>query len=184
MHCNHIENDCVCDVVRRIVVAQNKVAPDSECCNTSCEDSIEKLLSPNSTTSPQPTTIPIMLYCTSTCDPFVGKGIKKSYADCNNGYFFPVESYVFRAKDFVEGSYCCAVLEILSPYYGDHSSCSNKPKIYKHTKHPSDSPYDKWMKDNKKKSIKNFVATGVCLTVNLNKFIGVACLDPIIPMKM
>ncbi|RFA31956.1 hypothetical protein CAI16_19490 [Virgibacillus dokdonensis] len=180
-----MENECVCDIVRRIVVAQNKVNQDNDCCTTSCDHSIDKLLDPWGGAKSMHTTIPIMLYCKSNCDPFVGKGMKKMEDDCSNGSFYPVESYVFRAKDFVEGSYCCAILEILVPYYENNGYCPSKQKVYTNKTYASKSctPYDKWKNEHKKKGIKNFIATGVCLTVDLNKFIGVNCLEPITPIE-
>src|SRR5690625_6296613 len=89
---------CIRDVIRRINEAQKRVEnTTSITCATSCERSIEDLLSPSrDTRPPRHTTIPIMLI--NKCGkPFVGSGIVNR--DGNGGrreFFECVESPVFR----------------------------------------------------------------------------------------
>ncbi|MUK89466.1 spore coat protein [Ornithinibacillus sp. L9] len=99
------QGDCVCDVVRKIVKAQDEVAvvTNDNCCTTGCKQSIDQLLSP--VNGPVDTTIPFLLYCKGDCDLFVATGIR------DNNLFECVETAVFRAKKIDKD--CCAVLELL-----------------------------------------------------------------------
>src|SRR5699024_5719214 len=67
---------CVTSIVRRILDAQRRVTEDGATqCVTSCEQSIEDLLSPSHSSRPtRYTTIPFMLQCKGTCKTFVASG--------------------------------------------------------------------------------------------------------------
>lgn len=164
--------DCVCDVVRRIVEAQDKVGIDG--CSSGCDRSINQLLSQKTEKNkgPKHTTIPFILYCGGTCEPFIGSGIYKS---CNSSKgknaFGCVETPVFRAKNFVKGSDCCVRLELLIPISeGCGASVPPKDTTSKVCPFfPTDDP------------ITDFQASGICLTVNLDHYSAITCLDPITP---
>lgn len=165
----HTHDDCVCDVVSRIVKAQNEVKDHS--CSTSCDRSIQQLRGKG--LGPQYTTIPFMLYCSGTCEPFVGSGMFKAPASKKDAPFFGcVESPVFRATQFVKNSDCCVRLEILLPV---SDGCEIKPH---HTKGGSN--IRRFFPEGT--PVTNFIASGVCLTVNLKDFAGISCLDPINPI--
>ncbi len=159
---------CVAHVVRGIIEAQDRV---EECeCTTSCEASLHQLLHPRSKDDlgPSNTTIPLMLYCKSTCQPYVGHGISRGY-DNDKSFFECLKSPIFRAKKFIGESECCVKLELLLPIdaNGELHVCSDSDVC---SNFPADCP------------ICDFLATGVCITVDLEQFMGVTCLDPIRPI--
>ncbi|MEF2291318.1 CotY/CotZ family spore coat protein [Virgibacillus dokdonensis] len=156
---------CVCDIVQSIVHAQDKVNKDT--CDTSCYASIQQLNHKNSFN--RHTTIPFLLYCRSSCKPFIGKGfMTKHHNHCSEKSFKEIESPFFRAKKFLRGSKCCVRLELLLPIKDKKFSQSFDKRSY--------------CDDHIDKKITDFIATGVCLTVDLNQFIGITCLDPITPI--
>lgn len=164
--CSHGKHssECVCDVVRKIVLAQNEVAAaQDDCCTTGCENAIEQLLSPTTVPTNGPTTIPILLYCKGDCDLFFATGIAQ-----NNSGFDCVETPVFRAKKFKKG--CCVELELL-----EFDTQGNGHNLLGHSKKdmchfiPSNATGD-------------FVETGICITVDLNNFTGIQCLNPVTPI--
>src|SRR5699024_1014624 len=73
---NHRSNDCVCDNVKDIIRAQNKVKDDD--CSTGCNSAIEKLRNPGHEHGPRYTTIPFVLYSKGTSKPFIGSGVFKN----------------------------------------------------------------------------------------------------------
>lgn len=165
------KGDCVCHTVRNIIKAQEKVKEDD--CVSGCNWAVRQLKGETQDFGPRKDTIPFMLYCKDTCKPFVGNGIFKAPKHAKGSSFFgSVESVVFRAKNFVKGSDCCVNLELLAPVAKgcgivapaleySHSACSF---------FPADDP------------VTDFLATGICLTVDLNNFMGIYCLDPITPL--
>lgn len=163
------DSDCVCHVVRRIVHAQNEARDDG--CSSSCDRSIRQLQ--GSSLDRNNTTIPFMLYCSGSCEPFVGSGMFKASPNKRHRDFFGfVESPVFRATQFVKNSDCCVHLELLLPV---SDGCEVKPcntgGFYGARRFfPENTP------------VTDFIATGVCLTVDLNDFVGISCLDPIDPI--
>lgn len=164
---NQPANDCVCNVVSKIVEAQNEVKNNN--CTTSCHRSIQQLRGKDF--DPENTTIPFILYCSGTCEPFVGSGVFKAPASNNRKSFFGcVESPVFRAIQFDKNSDCCVKLELLLPVSDgcEIKACSKDSKLCRFF--PEDTP------------VTDFIATGVCLTVNLENFMGITCLDPIHPI--
>lgn len=167
----HTSDDCVCDTVRKIVHAQDEVKGHG--CSSSCDLSIQQLRGKENGLDPQNTTIPFILYCGGTCEPFVGSGVFKAPATNEREAFFGcVESPIFRAIRFVKNSDCCVKLELLLPV---SDGCEIKPcKTNNVSKVCPFFPEDKPVTD--------FIATGVCLTVNVKDFVGIACLDPITPI--
>ncbi|KGX94061.1 hypothetical protein N781_00895 [Pontibacillus halophilus JSM 076056 = DSM 19796] len=133
---------CVCEKVRLIADAQDQV--NDHCCTSSCERSIDELLSP---TSSDKNTIPFLLLC--GCEskfpgkPFFGTGVK-----VDDGCFKTVHSPFFRVKKFVEGTECCAILELLFPH--DRSDCKHR-------------------------GFRRFARSGICLEVDLSCFTGITC---------
>jgi len=164
--------DCVCTVVKDIVEAQDAVTTNDDCCTTSCEQSIEQLLSPKvAGAGVVNTTIPFILYC-KDCTPFIGSGVFEGELGASGNTFFGcVESPIFRAKRFVKGSDCCVQLELLLPVTEGGS-----------TPGPTNRGVSDVCKFFPGRSIRDFQATGICLTVDLNCFCGITCLDPITPI--
>lgn len=109
-------DDCVCNVIRRIVEVQDEVGGNNS--SSGCDRSIQQLLSKRTGNDlgSGNTTIPFILYCDGTCEPFVGSGVFQASNGANRGTFFGcVETPIFRAKHFVKGSDCCVRLELLVP---------------------------------------------------------------------
>ncbi|GAA0593355.1 spore coat protein CotY [Virgibacillus siamensis] len=97
--------NCVCDILKEIVDAQNDVVEN--CCDTSCERSISDLLGETDNGNGLDT-VPLILYCKEGCKPF------KGYGACpidNNGGGHVEASYFFRVKKVMDD--CCAVVELL-----------------------------------------------------------------------
>lgn len=165
-------SDCVVDKVREIVAAQDEVADitNGDCCTTGCEESIEQLLSPVANeTGPGFTTIPIILYCKGDCDPFIASGVYQAQVgQSNNTYFGCVESPIFRAKKFVNDGESCVVLELLVPVTEGGGGAITR----------GDTVCDFFPGESRR----DFQATGICITVDLNCFCGIACLDPVTPL--
>lgn len=182
----HYDKDnCINDIVRRIVHAQREAADDgSKGCVTSCERSIEDLLSPDRDRRPaRHTTIPIMLYCRDSCKPFVGSGFVSKKRDGRRSHFECIESPIFKVRGFVKGSGNCVRLELLLPVGGrrggEHHSHDSGPEDRSHHHHQQGSFCDKFGQ----RPIENFRETGLCITVDLNCFCGITCLDPITPRR-
>lgn len=164
---------CIKDIVRQIVRAQKKAAErDTVTCITSCERSINDLLSPDRDRRPRHTTIPFMLVCKNSCKYFVGSGIVKNFV-AGEPIFECIESPVFKARGFVKGSNHCVKLELLTPLSNGNGGENNQT-----TCTPCD--FFATMNDN---NVYGFQETGVCITVDLDAFIGITCLDPITPVK-
>ncbi|WP_170169155.1 CotY/CotZ family spore coat protein [Mesobacillus subterraneus] len=146
----HKDHSCVCDKVREINEAQKKVARKKRGCDVSCERSIKELL--NHCKHSDNDTIPFKLLCgcIGECETFVGTGVVNI-----NGCFFDIRSSFFRVVDFVKGSDCCVILELLCP-----ERCE------------------------KNHGIQGFVATGACFEVDLNDFTGITCFPPVAVKKM
>lgn len=166
-------DDCVKSVVRRIIEAQDKVGGNS--CSSGCDSSIHQLLSQKTGDDMDliNTTIPFILYCSGTCGPFIGSGIFKVPGGPNRRTSFGcVETPIFRAKDFVKGSDSCVRLELLVPV-SDGCEVPIPPLDTQSTVcpfFPTDHP------------VTDFQATGICLTVDLEHFLAISCLDPITPI--
>ncbi|ASK61092.1 hypothetical protein CFK37_02205 [Virgibacillus phasianinus] len=162
-------DDCLSNEVRNIIKAQNEMFNDG--C-ASCDRSIQQLRGKETKLGPLNNTIPFILYCAGTCEPFIGSGVFKASEEDTDGkaFFGCVETPIFRAKQFVKNSDCCVKLELLLPVSDgcEVRSCDDVSKICPFF--PEDDP------------ITDFIATGICLTVNLRHFLGITCLDPICPI--
>ncbi|MBU5468506.1 spore coat protein [Virgibacillus sp. MSJ-26] len=142
---------CVCDVLREIADAQSDVVEN--CCDTSCEQSINDLLGEKDSGSGLDT-VPVILYCQDGCKPFKGFGA----GHMPDGTPGPIEaSFIFRVKSVDED--CCAVLELVRN--------AEEPCTHSHLKDPADQGTD------------NLYATGICITVDLKCFCHVTCLPAV-----
>ena len=173
-----LSDHCVADIVRSIVAAQREVAEaEEDTCRTSCRQSIRDLLSPT-TEEPvsRPTTVPFLLYCKGNCEPFVGSGVIRRREN-RHRVFDCVESPVFRAKGFV-GRGNCVQLELLLPVSSKRqSNLEHSPDNLDHH-HDSDSICGLFHG----RPVRGFRASGVCITVDLDCFCGISCLDAITPL--
>lgn len=163
-------DSCVCDVVKKIVMAQDEVMND---CSTCCEQSIRELQGKGNRMGHKNTTIPFILYAKGTSEPFIGSGIFKTPGNKHKESFFGcIETPVFRAKRFIKNSDCCVTLELLLPASDDceikYHQCDNNGRVCSFF--PENDP------------VTDFIATGICLTVDLDHFVGITCLDPIDPI--
>lgn len=160
---------CIIEVVRNIVKAQKQaveVAGDS--CMTSCDSAMQDLLAPSmDNMRPRNTTIPFILYSKGTNLPFFGQGVCRD-AD---GVFQCTNSPIFRAKGFVPGSSNCVRLELLVP--ADNSAAPV-------TVTDPTTVCDIFEGGG---TVSNFIATGICITVDLNCFCAISCLDAITPVR-
>lgn len=178
-------SDCVKDVVRRILKAQREAAGETGYdCRTSCEQSIEDLLSPSrEPRGRRHTTIPFMLVCKDGCKTFFGSGFTGRSSRSRHEHFHCVESPVFKVRGFVKGSDNCVRLELLTPVYhrGPRDAEGEGKGGPQHHHHNScgGSVCDYFGG----RPIDNFRSTGVCITVDLNCFCGISCLDPITPVR-
>ncbi|WP_217585910.1 CotY/CotZ family spore coat protein [Lentibacillus saliphilus] len=98
----HDTGNCVCDILKEIADAQQDIVEN--CCETSCEQSINDLLGEGDRGNGLDT-VPVLLYCKDGCKPFLGFG-----ADPDDIRDI-VGSFYFRVKR-VDND-CCAVLELL-----------------------------------------------------------------------
>ncbi|WP_102347932.1 CotY/CotZ family spore coat protein [Bacillus sp. Marseille-P3661] len=162
----HSTGNCVCDVVRAIADAQNDVMDN--CCDVSCDRSIDKLLSPASNDLD---TVPFILYCDG-CKPFKAFGVdfqnNRRNGNNNNIKFECVESFLFRVKSVDED--CCALLELLAFADGDNNGKGGGGKD-KDEMDPCDQINNQELDD--------LVATGICITVDLSCFCAITCLPAV-----
>lgn len=166
------QGDCIVNIVKDIVKAQHRaVEAEEDSCFTGCDRSIADLLSPAEDNRDRfrHNTIPFILTCKGNCKPFVGSGVHRVRRG-NRDFFDCVESPIVRAKSFVRGSDTCVRLELLVPVgEGEHHD--------HHSNHGS-------VCDFIPKNTRNFRATGICITVDLNCFCGISCLSPITPLPV
>lgn len=186
--------NCVKGTVHQIIRAQRKAAErDTTTCLTSCERSIDDLLSPTEDRKkPKHTTIPFMLICKDGCKNFIGSGVVKKET-LGREYFECVESPIFKVRGFVRGSDNCVKLELLLPIKSllpprttaeEETELKNHESTSCNASTPSTpcSPCNYFATTGLKK-VYGFKETGVCITVDLNSFSGITCLDPITPEK-
>lgn len=156
--------DCVCDTVQNIVKAQKEVQEEG------WNYSIRQLRKGDGM-DPQYSTIPFILYTKDDGSPFIGSGIFQAPYHRNDTFFGCIETPVLRAKHFSMDSNCCVKVELLLPI-----SNGREIRPYPKDKHrvsayfPEDEP------------VTDFLATGLCLTLDLKKFLGITCLDAITPI--
>ncbi|HLR67404.1 CotY/CotZ family spore coat protein [Virgibacillus alimentarius] len=174
------QESCVCDTVKKIIREQDRVTEENEnCCSTGCEQSIKDLLSPNRNRN-NFTTVPFMLYCKGNCDVFKAKGVTKDWN------FICVESSIFKAKRFVKGgSGCCVELELLEfqqrAHHGhhDHHDHHDHHEHHDYHNHPH---YDDCFSVVPPNNSGKLIETGICITVDLHSFNGIACLPATKPL--
>ncbi|RWZ58118.1 spore coat protein [Halobacillus fulvus] len=163
------DDKCVRDVVKEIIAAQDQVAND--CCDVSCGRSVRELLSPTATNGN--TTVPFILYCKS-CKPFIGSGVirqREGQGQSNNTFLRCLETPIFKAKKFVDGSKNCVKLELLLPVnMGGNTPGSGGDEVCD------------FFPGNGGGPIRNLMSTGVCITVDLDCFCGISCLEPTTPL--
>ena len=166
-------DQCVIEAIRRIVKAQNKVTSQNNC-HTSCEESIKQLLISPTKRKFRYSTIPFILY-KENLEPFIAKGIKKTpikgypeeiFYDC-------LETPILRAKNFIKNSNHCVVLELLRPANANGLPIADRGKQL----------CDFFRQQTPFKTIK-FRHTGIYITIDLNLFAGIFCLDPINPLPI
>lgn len=179
---------CVSDVVRKILDAQRKATDDDiYTCATSCERSIDDLLSPERHFHPTHyTTIPFMLFTKDCVKPFVGSGFtsRRGSRGDRRGNFRCIESPVFKVKGFKRGSDNCVTLELLEPVQShDHGHRDGESGGEGRHDHHSGCECS-LCKGFGNRHFDNFCYTGVCITVDLDCFCGISCLDPIRPESM
>ncbi|ALC91834.1 hypothetical protein AM500_20115 [Bacillus sp. FJAT-18017] len=157
-------SNCVCDTLLAIVKAQDKVNPirEDDDCEFGCERAIHELV--EGVQNNMNDTIPVILVCKSTCEPFKAVGVKRSGS--NSHPFEVVTGCVFRVVD-VDPDTCCATLEILKKVKSSGGSGS---------KHEHDDDTFDCVKDLEKAH--KLKRTGVCITIDLNCFCGVSCVFP------
>ncbi|HYK74557.1 MAG TPA: CotY/CotZ family spore coat protein [Pseudoneobacillus sp.] len=152
-------DNCVCAVLRRIADVQDALEPDTTGpCTTSCERSIAQLEGLVSPVTNGPDTIPVILYC--DCEPFLGTGVRLNTPGASSNVRFEcIQSFLFRVNSVDED--CCATLELLTAGGGPNPQdpCSQFP--------------------GGSVGLNDIDATGICITVDLNCFCGVTCLDPV-----
>ncbi|GAB3807168.1 CotY/CotZ family spore coat protein [Virgibacillus kimchii] len=162
-------DNCVKDKIIRIINAQKKTA---ESHLPPCDSVIQQLRKGNTPGSGN-TTIPFILYCKDG-KPFIGSGVFQApMGKKSENLFGSAETPILRAKHFVKDSDCCLKVELLLPVTEKcrvlmpESKCCNKTIA---PFFPADDP------------VIGFQATGICITIEVDKFIGITCLDPITPM--
>ncbi|MBR7554725.1 CotY/CotZ family spore coat protein [Allobacillus sp. GCM10007491] len=157
-HCD--DHDCVCRILRKIARVQDATNNDGDC-QYGCKQSIENLLSPTQNVSGNDT-VPFILYCKGDCDPFIGQSVLQAMSG-GNRVFQCFESPIFRVNKVKDN--CCAEIELLLPVTMGGS-----------TPGPGGDDVCDYFPGN---SIRNLQRTGICITVDLKKFMGVACLEPV-----
>ncbi|MFC4559504.1 CotY/CotZ family spore coat protein [Virgibacillus kekensis] len=177
MSCGHKKDgeNCVCDIVREIVAVQDEVVDKGGCCVTSCERSIRDLLSPTTNgNGPVATTIPFILYCKGDCDAFIPSGVFQApIGGSGMNAFQCVETPIVRAKKFTDEDECCVKLELLLPVTEGGS-----------TPGPGGDNVCDFFPGEEGNAIRDLQATGICLTVDLDCFCGIQCLDPVTPLPV
>ncbi|WP_062351992.1 CotY/CotZ family spore coat protein [Bacillus kwashiorkori] len=142
-------SNCVCDTLLAIVEAQEQVENG---CAFSCSTAIQELVGGLSS-SPY-NTIPVLLYCKSTCDLFVGHGARRVAGGSGIDI---THAIAFRVAD-VDPETCCATLELLQFGTVGYDLATLLGAL------ETDTP--------------PLVRTNTCITVDLNCFCGVTCLPP------
>ncbi|MFD2130681.1 CotY/CotZ family spore coat protein [Pseudogracilibacillus auburnensis] len=189
------EEQCVKDVVRRIIRAQRRaVEAEEDTCFTSCDESIGELISPfeENRRRLRHNTIPFILFCREGCKPFIGSGVRRERRRRGERHAFVCEeSPIFRAKSFVKGEEDCVRLELLRPVRhhhghreheerGEHHDRKHGEHHHEHDKHCHRKTVCDFFPD---REIRDFRATGICITVDLDCFCAITCLDPITPLR-
>ncbi|MUV38361.1 hypothetical protein JNUCC1_02199 [Lentibacillus sp. JNUCC-1] len=171
----HGHHNCVYETVRGIIRAQDEVANNNGngCCTTSCEKSISELLSP----AAQPgrtgfSTIPFILYCKGDCQPFMPSGVFTDVIEGTNDTFLNcIQSPILRVKGFTDEDENCVRVELLT-------GVNNADEV---VKQEADTVCG-FFEDAYGERARNLMATGICLTLDLDCFCAIQCLDPVNPL--
>lgn len=156
-------DSCVCDILLDIVEKQDKVSPAS--CASGCRTALHELC--GQVQGAMYTTIPVSLICRSTCDYFIGMGVRRAPDTPTTRVAW--ESVVFRVID-VDPETCCATLELLQAYSVTNPVPDGQTKAqYLFSQITSDADY---------------IHTGICITVDLDCFCGVECHPPVTPGQL
>lgn len=171
--------NCVKDTIRRILDAQRDVSGGGHDCISSCDRSIDDLLSPGRERRGRHTTIPFMLTCKDKCSTFYGSGFCGHGGGLgHHGHFECVESPIFKVTGFVRGDNDCVKLELLVPEgYHDHDG------EHGHDGHGHEHCGGSVCNSFGHRHFKNLRRTGVCITVDLNCFCGISCLPATTPRE-
>lgn len=165
------QDSCVCNTVKKIVHAQDKVTSKKVNCSTGCEQSIQDLLNPRPNYSNK-TTIPFVLYCKETCKPFIAETVQHATMKCcGRKWYRCVKSPFLKAKQIIPGNKCCVEVEILLP-------CNVNGKTMHHK---GNELCDFLCEENQLKTI-HFRETGICLTLDLEDFNAIRCLAATTPL--
>lgn len=157
-----LTSNCVCDTLLAIVEAQDRVDPS---CTSSCNRAIQELVGGVSPVNGN--TIPVILSCKSTCQPYVGVGairvgtgpvLAAPVTPPTSGFYF-ITSGVFRVVE-VDPETCCATLELLDGSVVSGAASNPFAVLATNMENP-------------------LVSSGACITVDLNCFCSVTCLSPI-----
>ncbi|WP_246569927.1 CotY/CotZ family spore coat protein [Lentibacillus saliphilus] len=170
MHKDTCHNDhCVCQTFRKIVHAQQKVSQNK---TTGCEQSIAQLRSHKKRDDQSHTTVPFILYC-KDCRPFIAEAVyKRPIEDYPDETYYDVLCTPFlKAKKFIGQQRCCLQVELLCPVNANGYSVATDGNRL------SDFMCD----DTPFKTIQ-FRETGICLTLDLDHFSAVQCLDATTPL--
>ncbi|HYK71675.1 MAG TPA: CotY/CotZ family spore coat protein [Pseudoneobacillus sp.] len=164
IQCDEDEN-CIKNTLEKILHAQRKHNNEHTHCETSCEQSIIKLLNPSCISKKN--TVPFILYC--DCEPFKVEGVTTFFDHCTNSEkFYCFTTFIFRIKD-LKGD--CAKLELLKfdsyeKCVSSNNSCSERcicsPCCQLHCKEVDD-----------------LIPTGVCVKLDISCFCGIQCLPAV-----
>lgn len=144
---------CVSDILREIANVQSDIVEN--CCDTSCERSINDLLGEQDNSNDLDT-VPVLLYCEDGCKTFKGFGAFRGHGHHHHCDFGEVVgSHYFRVKKMEDNN--CATLELL--------------------RDPSDE--DRNPEDPVCQKTCKLRATGICMTVDVDCFCHVTCLPAI-----
>ena len=156
MNNNHDADNCICEIVKNIDKAQS--IAESTCIKHKLN--IGHILEIDT----QLNTIPIMLICKNPCDYFVSTGIFKS----DNCTFKCFRTSIFRVSTIKEedSKQCFAELELLQP------QCENGSTPAFCQEHDISNIFPS-------KTVKEFIRTGIFITVDLSCFCGIECLPAV-----
>ncbi|SEI02657.1 spore coat protein Z [Halobacillus karajensis] len=165
------KGNCVREVLDEIIKAQDEVASRDNCCDVSCERSIRELLSPTGNGNGNgPTIVPFILYC-KDCKPFIGSSVVRRQLGMSPNFALEcLESPIFKAKKFVDGKKDCVKLELLIPVTQGGSQPGPSGKRNRVCDYFPGG------------SVRNLRSTGVCITVDLDCFCSITCLEPTTPL--
>lgn len=165
-------DDCVCEVIGKIIDAQEEAVKNKRCIS-SCETSIKQLLSRSSANMITETTVPFILSKKGSLEPYIARGIFRAPIEGypKETFFDYLETPVLRAKKFVENKKCCVVFELLRPVNANGFPVADN----------GENLSDFFQRQTPHKTV-NFRETGICITLDLDCFCGITCLDAITPL--